>query len=164
MSRLRVRTEVVTPAKAKQWLKTNRHNRPLSRGYLRSLVNAIRAGEWEDNGETIKFNGAGRLVDGQHRLTAVVQTNRPLPMTVVEGLNETAFDTIDQGKRRQVADALARDGVPYYITVAGAQVLRFSFNGRRNYFESFASLSASRLPSREPGDDDRTPRHFSTNN
>lgn len=102
--------ERVTPKVAKEWLGKNQNNRPLSQSAVDVLVEAIRNDEWVQNGEAIKFSASGVLIDGQHRLEAIVQTGRTLEMVVVRGLEEESFNTIDQGRKRSFSDMLARDG------------------------------------------------------
>lgn len=111
---------LITPEKAKALLKLNTHNRPLSRNYVTILANVIRRGEWKDNGETIKVAKTGALLDGQHRLAAVVECSQSVKMLVAEGLEDDVFATIDTGKRRTASDALAVMGTKNYATVAAA--------------------------------------------
>lgn len=111
----------VTPAMAKNWLENNNdYNRPLSTAHVKTLVAAIRKGDWERNGETIKFHADGRLLDGQHRLAAIVETGRSLKMDVATGINGEAFNTIDQGRPRSFCDMLSRDGETNANTLATA--------------------------------------------
>jgi len=100
----------ITPRMAEAWLKTNVKNRPIAKSNLNALIREIKAGHWQVNGEAIKFDNAGHLVDGQHRLTAVVQTNLAIHSLVVFNVLPEAFDTLDQGKVRGIADALALHG------------------------------------------------------
>jgi hypothetical protein len=69
-------------------------------------------GEFLFNGDSIKLDKEGRLLDGQHRLAAVVATDIPLTTVVVRGLPVVAQETMDVGARRNVGDMLALRGVP----------------------------------------------------
>lgn len=97
--------EIITPAKAKIYLEGNSTNRPLSRRHVNYLADEINGGRWQCNAETIKFNGS-KLLDGQHRLHAVVKSGQPIRSIVARGLDEAAFHTIDMGKKRSAADTL----------------------------------------------------------
>jgi hypothetical protein len=111
----------VTPDQAKQWLDNGKFpNRKLRKHHLRKLSDAMRAGEWKLNGETIKFDHEGHLIDGQHRLTACINSGCSFDSYIASGLESNAFDTIDQGLPRTLGDALSRDGVENYFTTAGA--------------------------------------------
>lgn len=78
------------------------------------------AGVWKMNGDTIRFNGNGDLIDGQHRLNACVQAAQPFDTYVVRGLEHDSFDTIDQGKKRTIGDVLARQGHKHYTALASS--------------------------------------------
>ena len=99
-------TYTVTPELAEQWLKRNKRNRPLTDAKVREYVDAIHADRWPQNGESIKFDINGDLLDGQHRLNAVIIAKKSVKMLVVEGLDPMVFDTIDIGKVRSGADIL----------------------------------------------------------
>jgi hypothetical protein len=70
----------------------------------------MRRGEWADNGETVKVGTDGRILDGQHRLRAIVDSGCTVPMTVVFGVNPGAFKTIDVGRSRTAGNLLAMKG------------------------------------------------------
>jgi len=115
-----MRVEVITPEKATEWLKHNTCNRPLSQRHAATLAAAIIADQWELNGESVKFNGDGTLVDGQHRLTAIIKAGKAIKCYVARGLSAESYDTVDQGKSRSLADVLARHGEKSYTSLAAA--------------------------------------------
>jgi hypothetical protein len=75
------------------------------------LADYMGQSEFEINGDTIRFDSHGTLIDGQHRLAAIVASNEGQVLLVVEGLDPTVFGTIDQGKPRTVANIIASTGV-----------------------------------------------------
>lgn len=98
----------VTPETAAAMLTTNAMNRPMSRAHVERLSGAMQRGEWDLNGTTIKVAASGRLLDGQHRLAACVESGRSFRTLVVYGLPESSFATIDQTSRsRKISDVLA---------------------------------------------------------
>lgn len=115
MSAVRVEASIerITPAKAGRMLEQNRRNRKLTRKAVLALAEAIRRGEWQINGEAIKFADDGRLLDGQHRLNAIVEAGTPVDTLVVRGLNSDVFKTIDTGRVRKSNDVLSVRGVKY---------------------------------------------------
>lgn len=121
--------ETVTPKLASAWLKLNRQNRPLARGTVRNYADEIRAGHWMLNGEAIKFDWNGHLVDGQHRLGAIVMAEMPIATLVIRGLDPEAFKTIDTGKVRSSADVLALRGIKYAGELATAYRLLYRYMG-----------------------------------
>ena len=81
----------VTPALALEWLEKMGANRSVAQRYVEAFARDMRAGEWTLNGETIKFDVQGRLVDGQHRLWAVVQADVTVEMDVARDVPEAAM-------------------------------------------------------------------------
>lgn len=110
----------ISPAVASKWLDRNTSNRPLSAVYVNELAAAMKRGEWMENGEAIKFSKDGVLLDGQHRLAAVIASSVAIVSRVEYGLPPEAFITLDRGKKRNLGDALAMDGVTEHTLVAAA--------------------------------------------
>lgn len=106
----RFQVETITPDRAAAYLSKNDLNRPVSPGWVVALAAAMARGEWKVNGEAIKFAKSGRLMDGQHRLHAILKAGIPQPMVVARDLDEDTFDTLDQGKKRTSADVLSMRG------------------------------------------------------
>lgn len=100
----------VTPKLAAQWLRMNKKNRPLSGPTVDHYASQVHKGSWELTGDTIKFNGDGDLIDGQHRLRAIIQAGKPIKTLIVRGVPSTAFDRLDTGRTRNLRDVLALDG------------------------------------------------------
>lgn len=117
----------MTPVMATELLRENRGNRAMSRLNVESIVGAMLRGEWMENGETIKVSKSGRLLDGQHRLAAVVQADVALPMVVVSGLDDASFETIDKGRRRTTGDTLTSMGVANSNVMAAAGTILFKY-------------------------------------
>lgn len=116
---LRVELMTITPDLAAKWLKRNRINRPLLRRHVVNYVNAIKSGEWDDvNGETIIFSDENDLMDGQHRLTAVVEAQRPIVSLVVFGISTKKRGSIDTGSKRQLGHFLGMEGTKNATAVA----------------------------------------------
>ncbi|MDR3515057.1 MAG: hypothetical protein P4M00_04515 [Azospirillaceae bacterium] len=81
----------------------------------------ILAGDFESlNGETIKIAKDGRLLDGQHRVEAIIEADRRLPFLVMQGLDANVFQVLDRGRRRAFSEIAAAEGVSSAVTVASA--------------------------------------------
>jgi hypothetical protein len=115
---VRSKVQSVTPVKASEYLERNTANRPLSRRLVRDFAEAMRRGEWRVTHQGIAFDTEGALVDGQHRLAAVVEADLPVEMTVFTEVPVGAFDVLDTGKRRNAADVLAIEGEKSAVTLA----------------------------------------------
>jgi hypothetical protein len=115
---VRSRVQTIPPARAAQWLEANTTNRPLSRPVVRGFAEAMRRGDWLVTHQGVAFDVNGVLVDGQHRLAAVIEADQPVEMTVFTEVPEGIFDVLDTGKRRNAADVLAIEGEKNSIMLA----------------------------------------------
>ena len=100
----------VTPSQASRWIEKNTNNRPLNERRVANLAAAIERGEWELNGDAIRFSESGVLLDGQHRLAAILNSGCSVQTMVVTGLKDSVFDVIDRGTSRTVGDILSMRG------------------------------------------------------
>lgn len=100
----------VDPTTAAEWLTRNENNRTVRLKHVNTLASDMRNGAWVVTGEAIKFSRDGRLLDGQHRLSAVVQSGVTVKMLVVTDLADAAQDRMDTGARRTAADMLHLNG------------------------------------------------------
>lgn len=119
-SKVEVLIEEVTPERAEQWLARNTHNRALKRNIVRRLAGAIARDEWEMNAETIKFDLNGNLIDGQHRLAAVILAGKSIQSAVVRGLPSSVQQTVDLNDKLRVRDVLKMRGETEPTTTASA--------------------------------------------
>jgi hypothetical protein len=87
--------QTITPAKAAEMLESNTTNRPLSRPVVRAFAEAMERGDWMVTHQGIAFDVNGVLVDGQHRLAAVIEAEIPVDMTVFTEVDEGTFDVLD---------------------------------------------------------------------
>lgn len=108
----RIKADVVsvTPSLAAEWLERNVRNRPLSRRHVETIKQVLSRNEYKLNGEAITFSDSGKLLNGQHRLTACVETGIAFETLVVAGVADDAFSTIDGGRKRQNGDVLSMNG------------------------------------------------------
>ena len=104
---------MVTPEKARDWLGRKGKNRTISQRHVRSLADEMVLGRWELNGVPIIFDSMGNLVDGQHRLEAVVLSKESILMLIVSGVESArAFETIDVLSRGRGVHQIAQmDGI-----------------------------------------------------
>lgn len=108
----------VTPDHATLWLHLNERNRNVNPRVVDRYLRDMDAGNWAFNGETIKFAANGKLLDGQHRLTAIVRHGRPILALVVRGLPDASQDVMDTGRKRTGADMFAINQRRHAVTLA----------------------------------------------
>jgi hypothetical protein len=108
----------VTPAMAEAWLSKNPNNRNPRQPVISSYARDMASGNWMLNGETLKFDKAGKLIDGQHRLRAIILADVTVQMVVMRGVDANVMDTVDVGAKRTYADALKLQGEENTTTLA----------------------------------------------
>lgn len=106
--------QLITPADAAHMLETMKyeHQRPTRNGKIEVYAADMRAGKFRELTQIFIaiYHGRYFLLDGQHRLKAVVQADMPILFTVVEkdadSEEELAhlYSTTDQGIRRTAGD------------------------------------------------------------
>jgi hypothetical protein len=100
----------ITPEIAKAMLASNTQNRKLQQNVIDNYARDMEGGRWHLNGEAISFSTTGRLLNGQHRLNAIVQSGISVDIQINENVDEAAFKSIDTGRKRSAGDVLAMMG------------------------------------------------------
>jgi hypothetical protein len=100
-------TKQIGPEDAAKLLTLNKDNRKINKGHIDFLVREIQLGNFKETGDTIKISSTGRLLDGQHRLNAIIKSGKTVPISFAEGLDDDTFTVIDTGKNRTGADILS---------------------------------------------------------
>ena len=114
LGKIRTQAMDITPAMAERWLKNNFINRPIRwdtvKAYARDMVNGV----WVLTHQGLAFNDEDHLIDGQHRLHAIIMAGVTVQMMVTFGLPSkingkevTTMDAVDRGATRSVGDQLS---------------------------------------------------------
>jgi len=99
--------ETITTERAEQYLAANRGNRNIVQAHVAAMARDIVNGRWMFNAQPICFSRSGRLLNGQHRLSAVLEAGEPIEVLVMRGLPEEAFETYDkQAKKAPAVDQM----------------------------------------------------------
>ncbi len=114
--------ERITVKMSKEFLDARRENqRSLSERHVAELADAILFDRWIHNGESIKFDIEGRMIDGQHRCTAGIKAGKSFVSDIVYGLPVESYYTINQkSKSRSSGDVLKMNGEVNTVTLASA--------------------------------------------
>lgn len=91
---------LITPEMARRLLDSMDGNRPKSKSRWEIYAADMRNGKWDMNGESIKIDKNGRMIDGQHRMLAVIAADRPVWFTIMRNIEPKTFATIDSGQSR----------------------------------------------------------------
>lgn len=99
--------ELIDKAVADHYLtKLPERQRSLARSTVNQYAGDMDTGDFQYAGDPIRFNGDGELIDGQHRLQAILQSGHPLWMMVIRGLSNDTIEVVDGGKGRSFTDML----------------------------------------------------------
>lgn len=103
--------ETITPAIAQNWLDASKtENRPFSQAVISSYADTMKKGNWLLNGEAITFDEKGNLLNGHHRLKAVIASASNIQSFVVRGVTSKAFSTFDCGRNRTFGQLITMQG------------------------------------------------------
>lgn len=116
--KIKVRIVEITPQLAEILMSRNTNNRPINNSNVNYLIKEIKSGNWKLNGESIKIDKDGNMIDGQHRLTAIIKTGVSLSLFIMSGFKSEIFTVLDTGRKRQGSDALSTHGVLNASTMA----------------------------------------------
>jgi len=119
-SKTKVTVEKITPKIAQEILEGNTQNRNLRKRVVDQYASDMKAGLWSEQGDPIRINGDGTLLDGQHRLHAIIDSGKSMEMIVVRGVSKRAILTMDTGARRTFADVLRLNGYSSPTVLAAA--------------------------------------------
>lgn len=106
---MKTRTEVITPERAKQLLAlvNPQRQRKVKPNTVQQYAAAMRAGNWIESLDRIGISENGELVNGQHRLHAIILSGCTVTMDVATGVPDRVLDVADQGHPRTVSQQLA---------------------------------------------------------
>ena len=96
--------EKITPELACEYLEKNTNNRTIRSGRINELSGAMLRGEWMLTHQGIAFAKNGELIDGQHRLFAVVKSGVTVEMMVTRGCAPETFKALDLHSKRTASD------------------------------------------------------------
>lgn len=120
----KVREVLMTPDWAKRLLAGNRDNRRIRPTVVARLATELTEGRWVITPDAIAVSPSGRLLNGQHRLAAIVQADRSAHVLLAENMDEESFLVTDRGVKRTISDVT---GLPAGM-VADIALLRFAMN------------------------------------
>lgn len=128
---------------ARTWLEKNvPHNRGVRSQVVAAYARDMLAGKWYISGDPIRFDVNGKLIDGQHRLKAIIEADIPIKSFVVRDIPEEAFLVLDSGIKRTMGDELTFAGEKNAIALAAGthQLMRYE----RGIMDKGTSLKATR--------------------
>ena len=137
---MRTQVEKITPEIATAILEQSKDikNRVVNQGHVEWLASQMKAGKWILNGECIILDDEDQLIDGQHRMWAVVESGATIETNVTRGADRKGFATIDTGSARTLGNVLGIVGERYAAALAAA----LSWTYRHDLGKMFSSSKA----------------------
>ncbi len=102
----KIEIEKVTPAIAEKLLRGNTKNRKLAPSRVEYLAEIMKHGKFMFSNDMVVVSKRGRLLNGQNRLAAVVQSGVSVEMAVAYDVDDACVVAIDRPRRRTTADDL----------------------------------------------------------
>lgn len=129
--KLRFKMTDITPEMAKRYLGNNHSNRNIRKSSVAKYKKLMDKGYWHVTGDGITLDCDGNLIDGQHRLLAVIEHGRPVTMLVTRGVSAGAQQYMDSGAGRRVTDNLKMfDGEKHTsLLAAGSRAIQLFDTG-----------------------------------
>ena len=135
--RIEMKREYISPERAKAILQTNRNVRRVSNETVNSYAADMRNGLWtEETGTAISIDTNGNLVDGQHRLNAIIKSNTGITTWVCYGCEPNGV--YDENYKRNLRSQLnATSNLPkLYSDTRVASCVRILRNKSANLSQS----------------------------
>lgn len=145
-SKQQVTVETITPELAEEYLAKNTHNRNIRQNRVNAYATDMKNGDWQFNGDAVRFAKDGTLLDGQHRLLAIIQSGVTVQMLVIRGLTDSTQHTMDTGAHRSFADVLKLRGEANYVGLASAvRSIALWEGGSRRLGQGASAMTNSQL-------------------
>jgi hypothetical protein len=109
---MKTEIKLINPAIAEDLLKNNSMNRSLKTRVINEYARQMSCGLWkEETGDAIKISCTGNLLDGQHRLAALIKANITLSFLFITDLDNEIFTVLDTGVLRTAGDIFHIAGI-----------------------------------------------------
>jgi hypothetical protein len=125
---VKIEEKILTPVDAAKLLANVGPQRKRVRSRVANLASAIKRGEWIPDGNPIRISADGLLLDGQHRLAAIVEAGIAVPVILLTGLPAESQLVMDSGKSRSFAEYLSIRDVQNHIQIAATTTLLWNYD------------------------------------
>lgn len=132
---------------AEKMLAANKNNRPLSEDRVNDYKREMIGGTWKFTHQGIAIDEDGNLLDGQHRLIAIMKANVAINVLVVTGLPRGIFAYIDRGKNRTARDLFSIEGYEYADHVAASVRMAMLLSKDKLFSNNFKTRNQDGLES-----------------
>ena len=99
---------IITPQTAMELLeKRPDHQRVLSKTTVKQYAELMRMGVWRSTHQPIALDTDGAVLDGQHRLAAIVSAGVPIEVIIARDCDPSTFSVIDVGLGRTASQFIS---------------------------------------------------------
>lgn len=109
---------LIKPESAEELLKLNSSNRPLNKKTVEWYAKQMKNGEWTISGQTISISDKNTLIDGQHRLAAVIKSGCEILFNIAYNVPVDSFVNYDSMRSRGLSDVFAIEKIPNYKDIS----------------------------------------------
>ena len=121
----------VTSEMALLWLtEFNSQNRDPTKAQYEAISGDILSSQWALTHQGLAFTGEGRLLDGQHRLFAILDTGVTVPTVITLNVSKESALVIDRHRSRRARDLL--NFSEHRMTLFDEAVIRRAISGMQN--------------------------------
>lgn len=131
----------LSPAESAVLMELNNRNRTIKEKSLNRLVRILEKDHWRLIGNAVTIDVNGDIVDGQHRLMASVEAQKPITVYLLTGADPDSRDVIDTGARRSFGDALTIHGYRNTSQLAGGIALHQRYLQAADQGRTYTTLS-----------------------
>lgn len=135
----------ITPRVAEAMIEYNTRNRPMKGGKVELYARQMAAGDWHYTRVPIIFSDAGRVIDGQHRLQACIQSGVSIEADVAFGAPDDSFAYIDVGAPRTASDIFAINGEKNSVGLAAMSRIVWQYDQGRNTVSGGTKITSAEL-------------------
>lgn len=140
---MKVQVMTIGPEEAATFLAMNTHNRMIRPRHVAFLADEIRGGRWHLTNDAITVSETNVLLNGQHRLRAIIDAGTPVQLLVLFGADVESQVVTDTGNRRNLADALRIAGFDNLAALAATVTFVFRMT---DPLLSFPATRAKKYP------------------
>lgn len=121
----------IGPDEAKEILKSNTHNRPVTQSRVKQHAQQMLKGNWTIGSDMIVISEDRVLLNGQHRLLGVIESGCTVEFVVRDDAEGNEFEVMDIGNPRSSGDILSLQGHPVGNALAAAATVCMKASGHR---------------------------------
>lgn len=130
---MRTEVKLITPQLAATYLEKNNNNRPLNKKTVAYYASQMERNLWKTTGQGLSFSSNGNIIDGQHRLQAIVSSKKSITMLVIFDVDSETFSVYDTGRNRTAGDIFSIKGIPNSTATASSVQKYYLFKNQLSF-------------------------------